>query len=83
MHLSYIAHHTLLLRVYKIYRYFITHTAEQEAAARASKEQLQRSARYKRAIITEIRPASQFWRAEGYHQRYFEKQGLTRCNVEK
>jgi peptide-methionine (S)-S-oxide reductase len=59
------------------------HTAEQEAAARASKEKLQRFGRYKREIVMEIRPTSQFWRAEEYHQRYFEKQGLTRCDVEK
>jgi len=55
------------------------HTAEQNAAAHASKEKLQRSGRHKRKIMTEIRPASQFWRAEEYHQRYFEKHGLRPC----
>lgn len=55
------------------------HTAEQEAAARASKEQLQQSGKYDREIVTEIKPATQFWRAEEYHQRYFEKHGLGTC----
>ena len=36
------------------------HTAEQEAAARASKENLQKSGRYKREIVTEIKPATSF-----------------------
>jgi peptide-methionine (S)-S-oxide reductase len=53
------------------------HTAEQEAAARASKEKLQRSGKYKSEIVTEIAPASQFYQAEEYHQCYLEKRGLT------
>ncbi len=53
------------------------HTAEQEAAARSSKERLERSGRHGRTIVTEIVPASTFWLAEDYHQRYFEKQGLS------
>ncbi len=52
-----------------------THDAEQEAVARASKEKLARSGRYPSPIVTQIKPASTFWRAEEYHQRYFEKQG--------
>jgi peptide-methionine (S)-S-oxide reductase len=51
------------------------HTPQQKAAAIASKENLQKSGRYKNPISTEITPASQFYRAEDYHQQYFEKRG--------
>ena len=53
----------------------------QEAAARASKEKLQASGRLSRPVVTEITPASKFWRAEEYHQRYFEKTGQRSCGV--
>ena len=52
------------------------HTPEQEAAARSSMEKAQ--ARYKKPIATEIAPVSEFYRAEDYHQRYFEKGLLSR-----
>jgi peptide-methionine (S)-S-oxide reductase len=51
------------------------HTPEQRVAAIASKEKLQNSGRYTNLIATEITPASQFYRAEDYHQQYFEKRG--------
>lgn len=55
------------------------HSAAQEAAARASKEKAQ--SRFRRPIVTEVTPASMFFRAEEYHQRYFEKQGLASCHI--
>ena len=52
------------------------HNAEQERLAKASKEKLQGSGKYKRPIVTEITHASEFWRAEDYHQQYYEKCGI-------
>ena len=57
------------------------HMPEQEAAAKASKEALSKSGRFKRPIVTEIQPAPQFWRAEEYHQQYLEKRGQTHCHI--
>lgn len=52
---------------------------EQEAAAKASKAEAQKG--FSRPIVTEITPVSPFYRAEDYHQRYFEKNGMTACRV--
>jgi peptide-methionine (S)-S-oxide reductase len=57
------------------------HTPEQEAAAEASKEALAKSGKYRRPIATRIVPASEFWRAEEYHQQYLEKKGLSSCHL--
>jgi len=57
------------------------HTAEQEAVAQESKGSLEQSGRFSSPIVTEITPASTFYRAEEYHQRYLEKRGLAHCRI--
>jgi peptide-methionine (S)-S-oxide reductase len=57
------------------------HTPEQESEARLSKEQLQKSGRFKKPIVTQIVPAVTFHPAEDYHQQYLEKRGLATCHI--
>ena len=57
------------------------HTPEQEAKARAKKSALETSGRFRRPVVTAIEPFRNFHRAEEYHQRYFEKNGLPSCHV--
>jgi peptide-methionine (S)-S-oxide reductase len=57
------------------------HDDEQKGAAEASKAERDRSGRYRRPIVTEITPASQFYEAEDYHQQYLEKRGLASCHI--
>lgn len=52
------------------------YTSEQKATAIASRDALQQSGYWRDPIVTEILPASEFYPAEEYHQRYFEKHGL-------
>jgi peptide methionine sulfoxide reductase msrA/msrB len=55
------------------------HNENQRSAAEASKQELQKSVRFNRPIVTQIAPASKFHRAAEYHQRYLEKQGRISC----
>ena len=55
--------------------------AEQERAAKASKEALEKSRRFSKPIVTQIVPAEKFYEAEDYHQQYLEKRGLATCNI--
>lgn len=57
------------------------HSPEQEAAALKSKAELEASRRHLRKIATQIAPATKFYRAEEYHQRYLEKRGIASCHI--
>jgi methionine-S-sulfoxide reductase len=49
------------------------HSEEQKRIAEASKEKLAQSGKFSKPIVVEILPASQFWPAEEYHQKYYLK----------
>jgi peptide-methionine (S)-S-oxide reductase len=52
------------------------YSPEQKATAEAVKAKLDKSGKYSRPIATEVAAAGEFWRAEEYHQDYFNKNGL-------
>jgi peptide-methionine (S)-S-oxide reductase len=52
---------------------------EQEAEAKASRDK--QEGKFKDPIVTQIVPATMFWKAEEYHQRYLEKNKLKSCGI--
>ncbi len=57
------------------------HTPEQKQLAEQSRRALDESHRFSKPIATHIVPATEFWRAEEYHQQYLEKRGLSTCHI--
>jgi peptide-methionine (S)-S-oxide reductase len=57
------------------------HDEGQRKLAEAMKDRLAASGRFGRPIVTEVVPATTFYRAEEYHQRYLEKQGRSSCHL--
>ena len=57
------------------------HSQEQRDAAEAKIRQVNESGKWPNPVVTEVAKAGTFWRAEEYHQRYFEKNGAGYCQV--
>ncbi|KPC74777.1 methionine sulfoxide reductase A [Thermoactinomyces vulgaris] len=57
------------------------HDETQKKLAEESKQALDRSGRFKNPIVTQVEPATTFWRAEEYHQRYLQKRGMDSCHL--
>ena len=57
------------------------HTPEQEETANASMQIVAENGFRKDPIVTQIYAAKPFYRAEEYHQRYYEKHGINYCPV--
>ncbi|RZT22638.1 peptide-methionine (S)-S-oxide reductase MsrA [Fictibacillus sp. BK138] len=49
------------------------HTEEQKELAEESRKKLEESGRFKKPIVTEILAATDFYRAEEYHQDFYKK----------
>jgi peptide-methionine (S)-S-oxide reductase len=59
------------------YRSIIFYSDENERkAAEESKRRLDESGKLGRPVVTQIVPAAEFYRAEEYHQRYYERMGI-------
>ncbi|MDH2907338.1 MAG: peptide-methionine (S)-S-oxide reductase MsrA [Candidatus Nitrosotalea sp.] len=52
------------------------HTPEQEKEALQSKEYIEKSGTRGKKIVTEVVPATEFYKAEEYHQQYYDKCGI-------
>ena len=57
------------------------HTPEQAKLAQAAVKAADASGRWSDPVVTTVEPASTFWRAEEYPQRYLEKNGLGSCSI--
>jgi len=57
------------------------HDPQQRDLAEQKIAELNASGKWSDPIVTQVVPADRFWRAEEYHQRYFEKNGGGFCHI--
>ncbi len=57
------------------------HDREQEKEALEAINRLTEEKAYTRPVVTQVVPAGPWWRAEEYHQKYFEKHAGFSCHV--
>lgn len=58
-----------------------THSDEQRATALEKIAELKAAGTFRKPIVTEVTPCTNFWRAEEFHQRYLEKRGMVSCHI--
>jgi peptide-methionine (S)-S-oxide reductase len=57
------------------------HDAYQQHEAEAKIAELNASGVFRKPVATVVEPASTFWKAEEYHQKYLEKRNLVSCHI--
>lgn len=57
------------------------HSPAQQQAAQSTIERLTVEQKFSAPIVTQVVPATAFWPAEEYHQKYLEKRGATSCHI--
>lgn len=58
------------------------HSAKQKKIAEESKQKLEQSGMYKNPVVTKIVPFTNFYKAENYHQDYYDKnKSASYCQV--
>jgi len=58
-----------------------THSDEQAAQAKSKIVELNASGSFRNPVVTQVVPATIFWKAEEYHQKYLEKRGMASCHI--
>jgi len=57
------------------------HSDAQRVASEALIQRLTEAKAFPRPIVTQVVLATEFWRAEEYHQQYLAKRGLGSCHI--
>lgn len=57
------------------------HDDEQKKLAEKTRDAVDKSGKWKNPVVTQVLPATDFYRAEEYHQQYLLKNGLSNCHI--